>query len=257
MTRGIGSSCKPVGSPLAAVSQRRKGGSARPDARDPGPDQPPAQQAPDRGAEREGRPRRAAPGAAAAYGRLDVAFANAGIRPGVGFVGFPNGSEQRRVEEGALERYSDERWNRVIEINLSGVFATVRAAARHMRPRRSGRIIITTSVATTVVRTAVGSAYLAAKAGARHFMHSIALELAAYWITANAIAPGVFATNIGGGRTLDADVQAATASVIPMHRVGQSDDIKALALFLASLASEYITGQEIVIDGGMALGFAD
>ena len=195
--------------------------------------------------------------AAAVYGRLDVAFANAGIDPGPGFVSFPDGSDQPRAADGALERYSDERWNRVIEINLNGIFATARAAARHMRPRRSGRIIITTSVAATVVQTVIGSAYLAAKAGARHFMHSIALELAAYGITANAIAPGVFATSIGGGRTLDAGVQAALANVIPMRRVGQPDDIKALALFLASPASDYITGQEIVIDGGMTLGVVD
>ena len=195
--------------------------------------------------------------AAAAYGRLDVAFANAGIDPGPGFIRFPGGGGQARAADGALERYDDERWNRVIEINLNGIFATARAATRHMRPRRSGRIIITTSVAATVVQTVIGSAYLAAKAGARHFMHSIALELAADGITANAIAPGVFATSIGGGRTLDAGVQAALASVIPMRRVGQPDDIKALALFLASPASDYITGQEIVIDGGMTLGVVD
>jgi NAD(P)-dependent dehydrogenase (short-subunit alcohol dehydrogenase family) len=71
---------------------------------------------------------------------------------------------------------------------------------------------------------------------------------------ANAIAPGVFATSIGGGPTLDAGVQATLASVIPVHRVGQPDDIEALALFLASPASDYITGQEIVTDGGMSLG---
>src|SRR5437879_5369963 len=82
--------------------------------------------------------------AAEVYGRLDVAFANAGIDPGVGFVGAWAGGVRPRVEEGALERYTDERWNRVIDINLSGIFATARAAARHMRPRRFGRIIVTT-----------------------------------------------------------------------------------------------------------------
>src|SRR6202042_1954933 len=73
--------------------------------------------------------------AAELYGRLDVAFANAGIDPGVGFVGAWAGGQRPRVEEGALERYTDERWNRVIDINLNGIFATTRAAARHMRPR--------------------------------------------------------------------------------------------------------------------------
>jgi NAD(P)-dependent dehydrogenase (short-subunit alcohol dehydrogenase family) len=195
--------------------------------------------------------------AAELYGRLDVAFANAGIDPGVGPLGAWAGTQRPRVPEGELERYSDERWNRVIDINLNGIFATARAAARHMRPRGFGRIIITTSLAATKVEPAIGSAYMAAKAGARHFMHSIALELAAYGITANAIAPGFFVTNIGGGHARKPDVQAAIAKDIPMHRVGRPDDIKALALFLASPASEYITGQEIVIDGGWGLGVAD
>jgi NAD(P)-dependent dehydrogenase (short-subunit alcohol dehydrogenase family) len=195
--------------------------------------------------------------AAGEYGRLDVAFANAGIDPGVGFVGAWAGGTRPRVEEGAIERYSDDRWNRVIDINLNGIFATVRAAARHMRPRRSGRIIVTTSLAATMVEGAIGSAYLAAKAGARHFMHAAALELAADGITVNAIAPGFFVTNIGGGHAHNPEVQAAIAKDIPMHRVGRPDDIKALALFLAAPASEYITGQEIIIDGGWGLGVAD
>ena len=200
---------------------------------------------------------RAVDGAAEAYGRLDVAFANAGIDPGVGFVGAWAGGQRPRMEEGALELYTDERWNRVIAINLNGVFATARAAARHMRPRRFGRIIVTTSLAATKVEPAIGAAYMTAKAGARHLMHTIALELAAYGITANAIAPGFFVTNIGGGHAHDPDLQAAIARDIPMHRVGQPDDIKGLALFLAAPASQYITGQEIVIDGGWGLGVAD
>jgi NAD(P)-dependent dehydrogenase (short-subunit alcohol dehydrogenase family) len=200
---------------------------------------------------------RAIDGAAERYGRLDVAFANAGIDPGVGFVGAWAGGQRPRVPEGALEQYTDERWSRVIDINLGGIFATARAAARHMRPRRFGRIIVTTSVAATFVEPAIGAAYMAAKAGARHLMHTIALELAAYGITANAIAPGFFVTNIGGGHAHDPAVQAAVAKDIPMHRVGQPDDLKALALFLASPASEYITGQEIAIDGGWTLGVAD
>ena len=169
----------------------------------------------------------------------------------------PPGTDRPRVEEGALERYSDDRWDRVIEINLNGVFATARAAARHMRPRRFGRIIITTSLAATKVEPVIGASYMTAKAGARHFMRTIALELAADGITVNAIAPGFFVTNIGGGHAHDPAEQAAVAKDIPMHRVGFPDDIKALALFLASPASDYITGQEIVIDGGWGLGVGD
>ena len=195
--------------------------------------------------------------AAETYGRLDVAFANAGIDPGVGFVGAWAGGQRPRVPEGAIERYTDARWNRVIDINLNGIFATARGAARHMRPRRFGRIILTTSLAATKTEPAIGSAYMAAKAGARHLMHMLALELAADGITVNAIAPGFFVTNIGGGHAHSPDVQAALAKDIPMHRVGFPDDIKTLALFLASPACEYITGQEIVIDGGWGLGIAD
>jgi NAD(P)-dependent dehydrogenase (short-subunit alcohol dehydrogenase family) len=195
--------------------------------------------------------------AAAEYGRLDVAFANAGIDPGPGFVGAWAGTSRPRVEEGALERYTDERWNRVIDINLNGIFATMRAAARHMRPRRSGKIIVTTSLAATKSEAVIGAAYMAAKAGAAHLMRNVALELAAYGINVNAIAPGFFVTNIGGGHAHNPDLQAAIAKDIPMHRVGQPDDIKGLALFLSSSASDYITGQEIIIDGGWGLGVAD
>ena len=99
--------------------------------------------------------------------------ANAGIDSGPGFVGSWVGSQRQRNPEGALESYSDERWNRVIDINLNGVFATVRAAARHMKPRKSGRIIVTTSLAATHVEAAIGSAYMAAKAGAAHFMRAL------------------------------------------------------------------------------------
>lgn len=195
--------------------------------------------------------------AAGTYGRLDVAFANAGIDPGVGFVGAWAGGQRPRVEEGALERYTDERWNRVIDVNLNGVFATARAAARHMRPRRFGRIVVTTSIASTRVEPAIGSAYMVAKAGAKHLTGCLALELAADGIMVNAIAPGFFVTNIGGGHAHNPDLQAAIAKDIPAHRVGRPDEIKALALFLASPASDYITGQEIAIDGGWSLGRAD
>jgi NAD(P)-dependent dehydrogenase (short-subunit alcohol dehydrogenase family) len=193
----------------------------------------------------------------AGYGRLDMAFANAGIDPGPGYVGAWVGDERPRLTESAIENYSDARWNRVIDVNLNGIFATVRSAARHMRPQRGGRIVITTSAASQRIEPAIGIAYMAAKAGAAHFMRSLALELANYQITVNAIAPGMFVTNIGGGHAKDPAVQKALASVIPLHRVGFPKDVGGLALLLASDAGSYITGQEIVIDGGLCLGRVD
>jgi NAD(P)-dependent dehydrogenase (short-subunit alcohol dehydrogenase family) len=195
--------------------------------------------------------------AAKIYGKLDVVIANAGIDPGVGFVGAWAGSDRSRPVEGMLENYTDERWNRVIDVNLNGVFATVRAAARHMRPRKSGRIIVTTSLADVRIEPAIGAAYMAAKAAAAMFTRNIALELAAYNFTVNAIAPGFIITNIGDGHALNPEKQKAVAKVIPMHRVGWPGDFYGIVLFFASRASDYITGQEIIVDGGWGLGTAD
>jgi NAD(P)-dependent dehydrogenase (short-subunit alcohol dehydrogenase family) len=195
--------------------------------------------------------------AAALYGRLDVTFANAGIDPGVGFIGGWAGTERPRVPQGALENYTDERWNRVIDVNMNGIFATVRAAVRHMKPRKSGRIIVTTSLAATRIEPAIGAAYMTAKAGIAHFMRNAALELAAYNITVNAIAPGYIITNIGDGHALNPVEQKAVARTIPMHRVGWPSDMHGLALFLASPCSAYITGQQITVDGGQGLGEVD
>lgn len=195
--------------------------------------------------------------AAAAYGRLDAVFANAGIDSGIGYLGAWVGDSRPRVEAGALENYDSARWNRVIDICLNAIFATARGAARHMRLRKSGRIIVTTSAAAIRCEPAIGMAYMAAKAGAAHFVRNAALELAAEGITVNAIAPGMFATNIGGGHLLNPDLQREVGKAIPMHRVGFPEDMYGLALFLASGASSYVTGQQIVIDGAFSLGQAD
>ena len=192
---------------------------------------------------------RAFDAATAAHGRLDVVFANAGIDPGVGVIG-PDG--QRSVE-GALENYDDERWNRVIEVNLNAVFNTLKAAARHMKPQRSGRIIVTTSVA-SIRNSALAAAYPAAKAGVAALMRNAALELASFNIHVNAIAPGPFATNIGGGHLQEQVWQDRAARIIPLHRVGRPEEMKGLALLLASPASSFMTGAEIFNDGGLAIG---
>ena len=189
--------------------------------------------------------------AARQYGRLDVVFANAGIDSGPGFVTL---DRTKRVPEGAIENYDDARWDKVIETNLNSVFTTIKAAAAHMKARRSGRIIVTTSAAALLVESGIGSAYMAAKAGAAHFVHAMALEFAKYNVTVNAIAPGPFITNIGGGHAFRPEVQKAFGSTVPLGRMASTEEIKGLALFLASPASSFITGTQIVIDGGCLLG---
>jgi NAD(P)-dependent dehydrogenase (short-subunit alcohol dehydrogenase family) len=193
----------------------------------------------------------------ASRGGLDVVFANAGIDSGPGYLGAWVGAERPRIAEGALENYTDERWKRTIDVNLNGAFATLRAATRHLKPRHSGRIIVTSSQAARRCEPAIGMAYMAAKAGVEHLVRNAALELATFNITVNAIAPGMFATNIGGGHLMDPAAQRQFAGAIPMHRVGLPADLYGLALFLASPASAYVTGQYIGIDGGFLLGPAD
>ena len=105
-------------------------------------------------------------------GAIDVVFANAGIDSGPGFVKGWVGEDRALNPEGALENYSDERWNRVIDINLNGIWATLREGARHMKPRKKGRMIVTTSLAGIQIEGNIGSAYMAAKAGAAMLMRT-------------------------------------------------------------------------------------
>jgi NAD(P)-dependent dehydrogenase (short-subunit alcohol dehydrogenase family) len=187
------------------------------------------------------------------YGRLDVVFANAGIDPGIGFVSMDRSG---RLIDGAIENYESERWNKVIELNLNSVFTTISAAARWMKPQNSGSIIVTTSIAAFILEPAIGAAYMAAKAGAAHLMRNAALELAKHRIRVNAIAPGFFVTNIGGGWMKDPAAQAPVAKAVPIGRVGSTEELKGLALYLASPASSYMTGSQLTIDGGLSIGTA-
>jgi NAD(P)-dependent dehydrogenase (short-subunit alcohol dehydrogenase family) len=191
--------------------------------------------------------------AAGAYGRLDVVFANAGIGGGPGFLAI-DGS---RDEDYALERMPEEHWNRVIAHHLNSVFLTIQAAARHMKPQGGGRIIVTTSIAALKTEAIIGAPYMAAKAGAAHLVRQAALELARYNILVNAIAPGPFRTNISGGRLNDPAVRDFHARSSPLKRMAEPDEIMGLALFLASPAARYITGAQMIIDGGASLGLAD
>lgn len=192
-----------------------------------------------------------------AFGGCDIAFANAGWDAGNGFWT----PEHKRNPEGQIDVYDPERWYRSIAINLTGVFHTVREAARVMKRnessggRRGGSIIVTSSNAAEVNEAIVGIPYMPAKAGVKHLMRHAAFELAAHGIRVNAIAPGPFVTNIGGGwLKKNPAARKAWDALVPVGRVAETEQIKPLALLLASDASSYMTGSHVMIDGGMQLG---
>jgi NAD(P)-dependent dehydrogenase (short-subunit alcohol dehydrogenase family) len=187
---------------------------------------------------------------AAAFGGLDIAFANAGIDPGAGYWN-PAG---HRNADGQIDTLDPARWDRTIAINLTGVFNTVREAVRLMKRARKGSIIATSSIAALINEPIVGTAYMPAKAGVAHFVRHMAMELAEYRIRVNAIAPGPFVTNIGNGWLNDPVVRAAFDVKVPLGRMAEPYQIKPLALYLASDASSYVTGSQIVIDGGFMVG---
>jgi NAD(P)-dependent dehydrogenase (short-subunit alcohol dehydrogenase family) len=181
---------------------------------------------------------------------LDIVFANAGIDPGAGFWN-PAGW---RNEEGQVDTLDPARWDRTIAINLTGTFNTVRVAAKYMKPRRRGSIVVTSSNAAIITEPVVGLPYMPAKAGVSHMVRQLALELAEFGIRVNTIAPGGFATNIGGGWLKDDAVRRSWDAKVPLGRIADPEQIKALALYLASEASSYMTGAQLVIDGGTSLG---
>ena len=192
-----------------------------------------------------------------AYGGLDICFANAGIDTGAGFWN-PAG---HRNPEGQVDTYDHTRWDKSISVNLTGVFYTVSNAVRIMKQpgrangRNGGSIITTASNAGFVTEPIVGLPYMPAKAGVLHMVRALGLELADFRIRINAIAPGPFVTNIGGGwLKKDPVARKAWDAIVPLGAVAETEQLKPLALLLASDASDYMTGSHVVIDGGMMLG---
>ena len=196
---------------------------------------------------------RAVDGVVDRFGRLDIAFINAGIGGGPGFLDMVG----NRNPAGAVENLDDNFWYGHINGNLSSVFVSLKCIVPVMRAQKSGSIVVTTSVAALKAENFVCTAYLAAKAGAAHLVRQVALELAGSNVRVNAIAPGAFITGIGGGRMADPAVQQRFAAANPVGRMATPDEIQGLALFLASPASSYVTGAQLSIDGGGSLGEAD
>jgi 3-oxoacyl-[acyl-carrier protein] reductase len=167
------------------------------------------------------------------YKKIDILVNNAGI-----------------TRDGLVMKMSESDFDDVIDTNLKGTFNTIRHLSRYFLKQKNGRIINISSVS-GILGNAGQANYSASKAGVIGLTKSIARELAKKGVTCNAIAPGFIDTEMTGAMTDDA--KAAAASQIPMQRIGKCEDVAALAVFLASDASSYITGQVIAVDGGMSM----
>jgi NAD(P)-dependent dehydrogenase (short-subunit alcohol dehydrogenase family) len=183
-------------------------------------------------------------GVVEAEGGVDVVFANAGIGAAPGFA-VDGGQHIDSIERSA--------WDRVIGVNLDGIIFTIGSAAAVMRRQGAGRIVVTSSVAGLRPEPVVCYGYIASKAAIVNVVRQAALDLAPDGVQINAICPGPFkGTRIGGGATLDPDPETLEqwVSTIPLGRMGEVEEMKGLALLLASPAGSFMTGAAYMIDGG-------
>jgi 3-oxoacyl-[acyl-carrier protein] reductase len=171
--------------------------------------------------------------AESALGPIDVLVNNAGL-----------------TRDNILLRLSDADWDAVLDANLKGAFHTTRAVIKGMMKRRSGRIINVTSIV-GLVGNKGQSNYAASKAGLIGFTKSVAKEYAGRGILANCIAPGYIETDMTSG--LPDAAKATLLQDIALGRLGRPEDVAGAALFLASDLAAYITGQVLVVDGGMVI----
>ena len=166
-------------------------------------------------------------------GRVDILVNNAGI-----------------TKDGLLMRMSEADWDAVLDINLKGTFLFTKAFSRAFVKQRSGRIVNIASVI-GLIGNAGQCNYAASKAGVIGFTKSVARELASRGVTANAIAPGFIETKMT--EALGPEARAALLKQIPLASLGQPGDVAEAALFFASPAARYVTGQVLAVDGGMVM----
>lgn len=168
-----------------------------------------------------------------AFGQLDILVNNAGI-----------------TKDNLMARMKDEDWDAVMATNLRSAFVATRAAQRGMMKRRWGRVINITSVVGLVGNKGQAN-YAASKAGLIGFTKAAAKELSSRNILVNAVAPGYIQTDMTA--QLNEEARTALSSQIPLGRLGEPKDIAGAVAFLASDLAAYITGQVLVVDGGMVM----
>ncbi|WP_106477929.1 SDR family NAD(P)-dependent oxidoreductase [Phytohalomonas tamaricis] len=174
------------------------------------------------------------------FGRIDIAVANAGL-----------------LRRASILEMSDERWHEMLNVDLTGVMRTFRAAARHMS--EGGAMVAISSIAGGVYGWQDHAHYAAAKSGVPGLCRSLAVELAPRGIRCNAVIPGLIETpqSLDAQNSLGPEGLAQAAKKIPLGRVGHPTDVAALVRFLTSDEAGYLTGQSIVIDGGLTVRWPD
>lgn len=167
------------------------------------------------------------------HGHIDILVNNAGIN--------------RRAP---IEDFAPDDWRAVLDVNLDAPFTLAKAAARHMVAAGTGRIVNTASVMGTVARPTI-PAYVTSKAGLTGMTKALAVELAPHGITVNAVGPGYVATEMNTALVNDPAFNQVVVDRTPVGRWGTPAEIAAAVVFLASDEASYITGQTLLVDGGM------